>query len=320
MKHAESVVFGGGGLKRAAELRADAAAMEQLRARDDSRVLPLWRGKPLMQEQGHDLNWLPLSHPFLANTPGRQVFLGLNDQGGGLFAQDVSDWPVPDDQPQPDGRFLDLTEQHVQGTGGRFVELRSMMVQLSPLNAEIIVTAKSVLGWHTTHGFCSTCGAPSTAVKEGWERHCPACGRSHFPRTDPVVIMLITRGEEVLLGRSPGWPEGMYSLLAGFVEPGETIEAAVRREVWEEAGVLVGQVEYLSSQPWPFPASLMLGCRGEALSHEITLDPVELEDAMWMSRQDLMAAFAGRHPKVAAARKGAIAHFLMRHWLADTLD
>jgi len=147
-----------------------------------------------------------------------------------------------------------------------------------------------------------------------------ACGAHHFPRTDPVVIMLITKGNRVLLGRNAVWPEGMYSLLAGFVEPGETVEAAVRREVLEEAGVPVGPVRYLASQPWPFPASLMLGCHGEALDEAITVDPSELEDALWLDRQAVLQVFSGRHPVVRPPRKGAIAEFLLRNWLADRLD
>jgi NAD+ diphosphatase len=157
-------------------------------------------------------------------------------------------------------------------------------------------------------------------TQAGWQRVCQACGGSHFPRTDPVVIMLITRGNKVLLGRSPGWPEGMYSCLAGFVEPGETIEAAVRREVWEEAGVHVGEVRYLASQPWPFPSSLMFGCQGFATSDDITIDPVEIEDALWVSREEVMDAFAGLREGLLPARKGAIAHFLLRNWVADTLE
>jgi NAD+ diphosphatase len=124
----------------------------------------------------------------------------------------------------------------------------------------------------------------------------------------------------VLVGRSPGWPEGMYSLLAGFVEPGETIEAAVRREVLEESGVQVGQVDYLSSQPWPFPSSLMFGCQGHATSNEITIDPEEIEDARWVTREEMLEAMAGRHAVLKPARKGAIARFLIDNWLADTLD
>lgn len=154
----------------------------------------------------------------------------------------------------------------------------------------------------------------------GWQRDCGTCDGKHFPRTDPVVIMLITRGNSVLMGRSPYWPEGMYSLLAGFVEPGETLEAAVRREVFEEAGIKVGQVDYLASQPWPFPNSLMFGCHGEALNDEITIDPVEIEDAIWVSREEMMLTFAGENPKMLPARKGAIAHFILEHWLSDRLE
>jgi len=157
-------------------------------------------------------------------------------------------------------------------------------------------------------------------VMAGWQRTCDACGTHHFPRTDPVAIMLVTHGDDVLLGRSPGWPVGMYSCLAGFVEPGEPIEAAVRREVFEETQVRVGRVRYLSSQPWPYPSSLMFGCHGEALSREIRIDPAEIEDARWFSRDELVEAFAGRHPTLKPARKGAIAHFLLWNWLADRLD
>ena len=142
----------------------------------------------------------------------------------------------------------------------------------------------------------------------------------HFPRTDPVVIMLITHGNRVLMGRSPGWPDGMYSLLAGFVEPGETIEAAVRREVEEESSIKVGSVEYLASQPWPYSSSLMIGCRGEAKSDEIDIDPHEIEDARWFTREEIAASFAGQNPNLKPAREGAIAHFILWNWLADRLD
>lgn len=132
--------------------------------------------------------------------------------------------------------------------------------------------------------------------------------------------MLITHGNKVLIGRSPGWPMGMYSLLAGFVEPGETMEAAVRREVFEESGIEVGAVKYLASQPWPFPASLMFGCEGEAISTEINLDPNEIEDALWLSREEMVDVFEGIHPNITPARSGAIAHFLLEKWLSDRLQ
>jgi NAD+ diphosphatase len=183
-----------------------------------------------------------------------------------------------------------------------------------------VATAKAVLHWHRSHGFCAVCGVASEVSQGGWQRTCPACGAHHFPRTDPVVIMLVTRGNSVLLGRSPAWPEGMYSLLAGFVEPGETLEAAVRREVLEEAGVHCGAVSYLASQPWPFPASLMFGARAEALSEAIVLDPEELEHALWVTREEMVTVMAGLHPTIKPARNGAIAHFILVNWLADRLD
>ena len=207
-----------------------------------------------------------------------------------------------------------LPEDHL------FADLRREMKGLSPRDAELVATARGLFAWHETHPFCARCGAASEMTQGGWQRTCPACGAHHFPRTDPVVIMLITHGNDVLIGRSPGWPEGMYSLLAGFVEPGETLEAAVRREVFEEAGVRVGAVGYLASQPWPFPSSLMVGCRGEATSREIEIDPAEIEAARWVSREDMAEIVAGRNEAIRAARTGSIARFLIEHWLADRLD
>jgi NAD+ diphosphatase len=290
-------------------------------ARDTAGVLPIWRGKPLVAGEA-DLAgaWLPADHPIFAHAAEVRVFLGL-DEGRPRFAADVSVWE-PETIPDTLGAFVDPSEQRHPAVGGdaRFVELRATMTRLTPREAELIATAKAILGWHVTHGFCSACGTRSVPAMGGWQRDCPACGAHHFPRTDPVVIMLITRGNSVLVGRSPAWPEGMYSLLAGFVEPGESLEAAVRREVFEETAVRVGRVDYLASQPWPFPASLMFGCRGEAVSDQITVDPVEIEAAMWMTREDMMEVIAGVHPAMRAPRHGAIAGFLLRNWVADRLD
>ena len=316
MRHAEEVTFGGGGtargLDRAAHLRAGDPA-----GAPGARVLPLWRGKPMVAGDG--LGLLPPDHAVLAGaTP--PVFLGLAG-GAPVLAQDMSVW-APAEVAGSVGGFADPSEQvHPEAPVGHvFAELRARMVSLPPLDAEIAATARALVEWHRTHGFCANCGAATVPAMAGWQRDCPSCGRHHFPRTDPVAIMLVTHGDAVLVGRSPGWPERMYSLLAGFVEPGETVEAAVRREVWEEAGVRVGRVGYLASQPWPFPASLMIGCRGEALGTEIRIDPAEIEDAMWVSRDDMAAVFADRHPRMRPPREGAIAGFLLRAWLADRLD
>lgn len=315
MRKAEQVTFGGSGLDRAAHLRRDADAMAAGLA--GGRVLALWRGKPLLA--GTALAWVAADHAVLAQgLPA--VFLGL-DAGGAVFAQDISAWQPPVDPEAAEG-FFDAGLQHHPDLPAdlAFGELRAVMADLAPREAELAATARALLEWHRSHGFCAACGARSLPTDAGWQRTCPACAAHHFPRTDPVVIMLITRGNSLLVGRSPNWPAGMYSLLAGFIEPGETIEAAVRREVAEESGVIVGEVSYLASQPWPFPASLMLGCRGEALSDAVTVDPAELEDAFWISREEMVTVMAGGHPTMRASRKGSIAQFLIANWLADTLD
>lgn len=322
MRVAEQVTFGGSALDRAADLRGDVPALAAALQDAATRTVVMWRGKPLVIGEGTErrLARLPMTHPILREARVPPVLLGRED-GAARFAHDISAWE-PDDDTSEVGAFVDRTEQHHASTPSDhgFAELRAVMTALDPRDAELAATAKAILGWHDTHGFCARCGAPSDVTQAGWQRVCQACGASHFPRTDPVVIMLVTRGNKVLLGRSHGWPQGMYSCLAGFVEPGETIEAAVRREVWEEAGIRVGEVRYLASQPWPFPASLMFGCQGFALSDEINIDPVEIEDAIWVSREDVMDAFAGRREGLLPARKGAIAHFLLRNWVADTLD
>jgi len=320
MKNAEQVTFGGSGLDRAAHLRADADDLSK-RFESSAHVLLMWRGKPLVDaETKSRLMYLTAKHELVANAPVGPVFLGV-DGDASVFVQDVSHW-VPDDLDETTlNQFLDPSEQVPPNTPlpSVFAELRAIMVQLSPRDAEIAATARAILEWHRSHGFCANCGAKSKLGMGGWQTDCDACGRHHFPRTDPVVIMLILNGNSVLMGRSPGWPEGMYSLLAGFIEPGETIEAAVRREVFEEAGIKVGQVDYLASQPWPFPASLMFGCQGVAISEDISIDPDEIEAALWVTREEMMQVFAGDHPKINSPRKGAIAHFILENWLADTL-
>ncbi|MFN4155821.1 MAG: NAD(+) diphosphatase [Paracoccaceae bacterium] len=316
MRTAETVTFGGSGLKRAAELRGDVAAQAAMLAR--GRVLPIWRGKPLMHADG--LGWVG-SDSVVLHHAGAPVFLGF-DADQPCFAADISDWLPEAGAEAVQAGFMDQSEQHHPGLPDSFAfaELRAAMLRLTAREAELAAMAKAVLQWHRSHGFCAVCGAASVPVMAGWQRLCQTCGAQHFPRTDPVVIMLVTHGNRALLGRSPAWPEGMYSCLAGFVEPGETVEAAVRREVWEEAGIRLGAVRYLSSQPWPFPASLMLGCAAEALTDTITLDPVELEHALWVTREDMVSVMAGTHPQIKPARKGAIAHFLIQNWLADRLD
>jgi NAD+ diphosphatase len=318
MRQDYAIAFAGSGLDRDAARRADATALARL-LKAEGRVLPIWRGKPLVVEGG-SLGWVDSASPVLAHAD-RPLFLGMDD-GVPRFAADISDWSPEAGAEAVQAGFFDPSRQThpALGEDHGFVELRGVMLALSPREAELAATAKAVLHWHRSHRHCAVCGAQSEPANGGWQRGCPACGAQHFPRTDPVVIMLVTRGNSALMGRSPGWPEGMYSCLAGFVEPGETLEAAVRREVLEETGIRTGAVRYVASQPWPFPASLMMGFHAEALEAEIHIDPAELEDAIWVSREEMVAAMAGTHPRIKPARKGAIAHGLIANWLADWRD
>lgn len=323
MKDAEKVTFGGSAFDRAAHMRGDSESLVRMANDPGARAVLLWRGKPALfwgDDDGQEhLALVQMTHPALREG-GLQMFLGLEDAAP-RFAVDLAGW-TPDTLPESLGAFADPSEQvHPDlPPGTRFAELRARMVHLSARDAELAAMARGLSEWHRIHGFCARCGFPTVPSKGGWQRRCPDCGAPHFPRTDPVVIMLVTHGNAVLLGRAPGWPARMYSLLAGFVEPGETVEAAVRRETCEETGIHVGGVEYLASQPWAFPASLMIGCRAEATTTDLRLDPVEIEDAIWLSREETMRALAGDHPDVAPARRGAIAHFLLSRWVADRLD
>lgn len=316
MRNFYGMAFGGGTLDRAAHLRKDGAKIADLWK--TAQVLPLWQGKPLVTNAA--LTWVAPDSAIL-HSGGDTVFLGLDD-GIARFACDISDWRPEADAVAVEKGFFDSTQQRhpAAPADSSFVELRGIMTTLSPRSGELVATGKALLHWHRSHAFCAACGAPTQAEAAGWQRGCAACGAHHFPRTDPVVIMLVVKGNRLLLGRSPGWPEGMYSCLAGFVEPGETLDAAVRREVAEETGVMVGDVRVIATQPWPFPASLMIGCLAVAISDAITCDPEEIEDARWLSREDLVQVFGGTHPVVSPPRKGAIAQTLIENWLADRLE
>lgn len=199
------------------------------------------------------------------------------------------------------------------------VDLRSIAVRglVPPEELGMLAMAKSLLDWHRRHRFCANCGAPTQPAQAGFRRDCASCSAQHFPRTDPVVIMLVTRGERCLMGRQPRFPEKMYSCLAGFLEPGETIEDAVRRETFEEAGIRVGAVRYLASQPWPFPANIMIGCQAEALTDEIAFDGEELEDARWFTKDDIRRMLEGTHDRFLAPAPIAIANLLLQEWVKE---
>jgi NAD+ diphosphatase len=238
----------------------------------------------------------------LRKLPGHheQVFLGT-----------LRDRPVIATLAAPEAAELFQSDPAFEVTDLRSIAVRGL-VPAEELG--ILAMAKSMLDWHARHRFCANCGAPTDAAQAGFRRDCSACGTQHFPRTDPVVIMLIARGDKCLLGRQSRFAPKMYSCLAGFLEPGETIDDAVRRETFEEAGVRVGKVEYVTSQPWPFPSSIMIGCIGEAESEDIVIDRTELEDARWFSREDIRRMLAEEHEEFAAPSPIAIARHLIREW------
>jgi len=294
---------GGGGFDRAAHLRPESTA---LLARRDARLLPQSQDRALIDLGGERpaLGWRPPAADLLAAAAEPPLYLGLYRDTPCFTA----DFPGLDDA-AAHSRF---------GDGAKFIDLRSIAGQLSHAEASLVATAKALLAWHRTHPHCARCGGASEPEDGGWRRRCPSCGALHFPRTDPVVIMLVTRGERALLGRQRVWPPGLYSLLAGFMEPGETIADAVRRETLEEASVRVGRVRFLASQPWPFPASLMLGCWAEGLSEAIVIDD-EIEDARWVTRAEMALALRGEHPHFAPPRADAIARWILAAWVAGEI-
>jgi NAD+ diphosphatase len=295
----DPVTFAGGRLDRAAERRSDADWLARQLASDESRFLALWRLRPLVK-LGDPIGLAWARRDLLTACPGPEsapILLGVSG-GVAHFAVDISALEKPE------------SELGVRGAA-EFHEVRGAAARLAGEEAASVAVARSLAAWHETQRFCGACGAKTRPERAGWVRRCDACDREHFPRTDPVVIAVVVRGERCLLGRQPSWPERMFSALAGFVEPGESLEEAVRREIREEAGIEVGAVRYHATQPWPFPHSLMIGCVAEGLSEEISLNDRELGAARWFSRDELRAALAGSGD-YAVPGPLAIAHHLIR--------
>jgi len=294
-------VFAGSPLERVDFRRRDAQWIAERLADRVTRFLPVWcLSVPVREGAQPELVWIDSDHrPDGGPEP---ILLGVRDDRA-HFALDVSAIADP------------VAELGLAGT--TYPDLRAVASRLVAGDAAIAAQARHLVDWHARHRFCSVCGQPSRVGDAGHVRRCSAseCAAEHFPRTDPVVIMLVTRGDRCLLGRQPKWPHPFFSALAGFVEPGETLEEAVRREVFEEAGVRVAEVRYHSSQPWPFPASLMMGCMAEASTEEIRVDAHELEDARWFTRDDARAALAGKNRDLALPPPLAIAHQLVRAWV-----
>ncbi len=306
------ILFGNGAIDRAAHLRNNNTAQAKMLASEEARFMAMWRGHVLVTDTP-EIAWLTHAQANKASR-GDPLFLGLLN-GEPRYAIDVPDW---EEAGGNEGQF-EQTEARHPALNGTFRDFRSLFFSLPDASLGDAATAKSLLHWHSSHRYCGYCGTRTHLTHAGWHRKCPSCQRMGFPHIEPVVIMLVTRGNQTLLGRSHGWPEGMFSLLAGFMEPGETIAEAVRREVLEETGVKIGAVKVLDDQPWPFPSSLMIGCHAEALSEEINLDPIELEAALWASRERVMETLDGNDPSFQPARKGAIARNLLDRWLADCI-
>ena len=297
--------FAGNPLDRAGDLREDRDWLAAQADDPDASAMVLWEGRPLLEDHadGPRLAWVGID---LARelAPGREVFLGLW-KAAPVFAFEIEG---PIDPAAGPVRSL-----------GAFAEMRAAAAVLSGAEAAMAGAAKSLFDWRRRHAFCAACGQMSETVCGGWKRLCPACGTEHFPRVDPVTIMLPVfrdpTGDRCLLGRQAAWPEGRMSALAGFLEPGETSEEACAREVEEEAGLTVTAVRYHSSQPWPFPSQLMIGLIAEVSHDQAIPDQTELEAVAWLTRAEAAEVLAGRHPAIKAPPKFAIACTLLQAWV-----
>ncbi|MGZ3323959.1 MAG: NAD(+) diphosphatase [Xanthobacteraceae bacterium] len=295
-------------IERAAELRTDAPALAALENDRRARAYVVG-GEFVVLKRAADIcdPLFTLAETRRLGTAAEIVFLGLIE-GAPRFAVALDP----------------ATAEALKARDGFLVtDLRSIAVRgLVPADhLPPLAEGKALLNWHGRHRFCSNCGAATNVVEAGWRRDCPSCHAQHFPRTDPVAIMLPVAGERCVLGRSHRFQPGMWSCLAGFVEPGEAIEDAVRRETREEAGIICGRVSYFASQPWPFPTSLMIGCHAEALSREIVIDRVELDDARWFDREEVAAMLLRRHPDgLSTPPTVAIAYHIIRAWVEEEVS
>jgi NAD+ diphosphatase len=295
-------------IERATERRADGAALAALEKERHARAYVVAGEQVILK------NTAAVADPLFtlpeARALGRTseiVFLGLS-RSAPLFAVAL--------EPQA-AETLKRRDEFV------VVDLRSIAVRglVEADHLPPLAEGKALLNWHARHRFCSTCGAATEVVEGGWRRDCPSCRAQHFPRTDPVVIMLAVEGERCVLGRSHRFQPGMWSCLAGFVEPGEAVEDAVRRETREEAGIICGRVRYFASQPWPFPTSLMIGCHAEALSRDIVIDRAELDDARWFEREEVATMLLRCHPDgLTTPPTMAIAYHIIRAWVEEEVE
>ncbi len=293
------LAFAGGTLNRLSETRTETSVAEAL-AHQNAKFIAFSGAKPLLRFADDQAKCWHNHSGLLQLNLSKTILLGTDETNAPWLAAPS----MLDADNLPDGI--------------KAIDLRSIVAQGLIAGAELgnLAYGAALNSWHTNNSFCAKCGSPSSIVSGGAKRFCDHCKTEHFPRTDPVAIMMVTHGDTCLLGRSPHFPAGMYSCLAGFIEAGETIEDAVRRETFEESGIRLGAVNYIASQPWPMPHSLMIGCFAEALSAEISFDHAELEDCRWFDRQELKTMVDGTHPDgLTSPLKGAIAGYLMALWV-----
>ena len=300
--------YSGSLLERAAALRGDDAKLAALLEHARAGVYVVGGESIVLKAQGAAPD--PLFSPEEARTLGvarETVFLGLLHDAP-RFGIGIDPAAVEALKARTDLKLIDLRTIAVQG-------------EVDTVHVPPLAEAKAILGWHARHRFCPNCSAATVLTQAGWRRDCPVCKAEHFPRTDPVVIMLPIKGDRCVLGRSPRFPPTMWSCLAGFCEPGKSIEEAVRREVAEEVGLACAQVRYFASQPWPFPSSLMIGCHAEAVSHDVVIDKSEIEDARWFDRAELKTMLLRQHPQeLSTPPPIAIAHHIIRDFVEHGSD
>ncbi|HEV7692864.1 MAG TPA: NAD(+) diphosphatase [Hyphomonadaceae bacterium] len=304
------------GLDRVAHRRREPEWLDKAFAADNCRVLVMREGLPLVEGSGP-----PTASPMIGAqlAPGRPIlwlgpqagmlsqkytrlFLGETVKGSPVFAIELP-------------ASFSLDSSPIAGLGV-FEDFRVAASTMDAFNGGAASTARCLFEWHRRNGHCANCGTKTNILEAGWKRKCEDCGAEHFPRVDPVAIMLAVKGDKCLMGRGKGWRPGFWSCLAGFVEPGETFEQAAAREIFEEAGVrCTGEAQYLFGQPWPFPSSLMIGLILEAETDELKIDPNELDSARWFTRDEAKAMMAGTHPDAFAPMRFAIAHHVLKAWL-----
>lgn len=304
------IPFSGSPLNRASEKRTDQNWIGSKRRDSSSLILPMWKLEPMLlgSEKADPPAALGLVHPevvdSIADPEAPCVFLGL-DGDVAVFALDVT-------------AAKDPANEGPLGGLGYFRDARVAAQMVSLTDAAIVAQAKAIIDWHQRHGFCPRCGAPTKLMDAGYRRLCGKCNSEHFPRVDPVVIMLAIHGEACLVGRGKLFPQGMFSALAGFIEPGETIEEAVRRELMEEASVKVGAVRYHATQPWPFPSSLMIGCFADAVDRDVKADQTELAEVRWIERRAARELVEGKAVEgIRVPPPIAIAHHLIKAFAFD---